>query len=200
MVITDKPSLQPMAASQRLPFGNVFAQAVSPVIPMLGDHCALNNSPSTEGASRALVQLSSAYARMVAAINLKLFNPDRIDEYIRRAEKRSGADMTDMEKDRLRRLAKTTDERVLRLLCLELRVGIPKKEEAEAERAFGQLLLARHDREALQRFMNDANADENLKAHVRAVLMLGQVEQWMSRYKQWKERLTPKIPFVFRNN
>ena len=48
--------------------------------------------------------------------------------------------------------------------------------------------------------MNDANADENLKAHVRAVLMLGQVEQWMSRYKQWKERLTPKIPFVFSNN
>jgi len=199
VIVADKPAL---ASAPLGRLANAFAQAAvsTPSVVFASADTMTKTAVMPEGAERALQQLNTAYQRMLSAINLRLFNPDRIEEYIRRAERRAGVDMTDLEKDRIRRLARSGDSRMLRLLCLELRVGVPKKEQADAERAFGQLLLARHDRPALQRFLDNPKSDDNLKAHVRAILMMGQVEAWMNRADEWKRRLTPKLPFIFSNN
>lgn len=133
------------------------------------------------GAERALQQLEVSYQRLIDGIQLEHFDPKRIETYIKMAEKRSGILMSDEEKGRLVQASQSNDEQILRLLALQLRVGIPRRLEKEALAAMGELMLNREDTSALKKFAQDASKDPNLQAYVRNLLMMNRVESMMAR-------------------
>ncbi len=150
-------------------------------------------------ATRALDNFTTSYTNLIDAIDIENFEPQQIEQYIRNAEARSGVTMRDAEKEQIRLLSKSNDEHVLRLLALELRVGIPKDVEKEALAAFGELILYRHDKETLQGFLDNPKNDPNLKAHIRTVLMMSKVENVMHGVDTTKRNIKAtieKVPLV----
>jgi hypothetical protein len=141
------------------------------------------------GTERALAQLESRYQAMVDGIQLKYFDPTKIEQYIRMAEKRAGMEMSDKERFRLIRLAKINNPQLLKLLALELRIGIPKRLEQAALASLGELMLHRDDEDALRGYLDDPSKDDNLKAYVRTVLMMNKTERWMAKVETAKATL-----------
>lgn len=154
-----------------------FQGLTLPVEPLAQDNVTSGDQRSAT--ERALARLEESYARLVDSINLSRFRPERINQYIARAEKQGGIPMSEEEKVRIRKLAETGDEKTLRLLALELRIGVPEKAEREALAALGELFLHRQDRITLEKFLADHHKDENLKAHVRTLLLVNRVENTM---------------------
>ncbi|MEB3288183.1 MAG: hypothetical protein VKJ04_11865 [Vampirovibrionales bacterium] len=141
------------------------------------------------GTERALQQLETRYQAMFEGIQLKYFDPNKIENYIRMAEKRMGMELSEKERIRLIQISKSKDPNILKLLALELRIGIPKRLEQAALAALGELLLQRDDEEALQAYLEDPTKDDNLKAYVRTVMMMNKVERVMARVENAKSTL-----------
>lgn len=142
--------------------------------------------PKASEVEKAFDELEKSYEKLLTSINLKAFNRSKIEDYLRLAEKRAGMEISEKEKLRLRKMAQSEDPKVLRLLALELRIGIPRKAEKEAMAALGQMMLYRQDRKSFEKFLAAPDKDENLKAYVRTIIMMNRVEDLMYRYENFK--------------
>ncbi len=141
------------------------------------------------GAERALQQFELAYQALLDGIKLEHFDPNKIENYIRLAEKRAGVDMSDKEKGRIRELVNTGDPDILKLVALELRVGISRKLEKEALAAFGELVIYHREQDALmQNFLSHPTKDENLKAYIRILIMMSRFERIMNSWHAMRDR------------
>jgi len=141
------------------------------------------------GAERALQQFEQSYQRLLDSINLEHFDANKIENYIRLAEKRAGVDMTELEKGRIRELVFTGEPEILKLVALELRVGISRKLEKEALAAFGELIIYHREHEALmQNFLSHPTKDENLKAYIRILIMMSRFERLLNKWQGFRDR------------
>lgn len=141
----------------------------------------------TTAAAQALEDLEEKYNALVESIDVEKFNPAYISRYIKRAETRRGAPYADHEKKRFREMAKSGNPHLIRLLALELRIGIPKKIERDALAAMGRLMLHRDQAEDLRRFLDQPDKDPNLRNWVQTMLAMNTVEQWMGTLQRWRE-------------
>lgn len=142
-------------------------------------------TPQKNATERALENFDVSYQRLMSGINIKAFNPEKIETYMKATEKRTGREFTKKEKDRIRRAAQSNNPDVIRLLALELRVGIPRKLEHNALAAYGELMMNRSDSQTLIRFAKKPTTDPNLKSHIETVIMMNRVEGTLSRIKEW---------------
>ncbi|MBK8189525.1 MAG: hypothetical protein IPK79_03660 [Vampirovibrionales bacterium] len=141
----------------------------------------------TTAAAQALEDLEEKYNALVESIDVEKFNPAYISRYIKRAETRRGAPYADHEKKRFREMAKSGNPNLIRLLALELRIGIPKKIERDALAAMGRLMLHRDQAADLRGFLDQPDKDPNLRNWVQTMLTMNTVEQWMGALQRWRE-------------
>ena len=142
---------------------------------------------------KALQELENSYSRLVNSINLNLFHPLKLNHYIHLAEKRSGKDYTDLEKEHMKLIVQSDNERALRLLALELGVGVPKKAERDAMSAMGALMLHRNNTQALETFLQKPGTDENIRSHVQLILMMSKFEKTVNRFDHWHRSIQKKF-------
>lgn len=184
---TQRPVFLPASPS----FGKTVNKTASkPWMPFSTPAATFQNRPTVSATEKAIEQLEVSYERLLQSINLKLFRPEKINQYIATAEKRSGTSFSEEEKQQIRLIAQSGDENSTRLLALELRVGIPKKSEREALAALGELMLHRHNTKVLEQFVEDPHNDENLKAHIKTILMVNKVESAMLKMDNIKRDLS----------
>ncbi len=151
-------------------------------------------APVETAVSKSLRQLDSSYNTLRESVDLKKFDPAKIDDYLRAAERETGVLMRDEEKAQLRQLAQSQDPNVRKLVALELRVGISEKAEAAALAAMGRLMLHRNQTQALQAYLQDDTKDPNLKAHVKTLLMMNRVEGVLHTYESTKRKVQSLVP------
>lgn len=144
--------------------------------------------PEVTAVERALEDFEEFYLRLLESVNVDTFERKYINRYIKRAENRRGAAFTKAERERFRDMAKSDNPEMLRLLALELRIGIPRRVERDALAALGNLMLYRDQDGAFKSFLSRPNKDPNLLAIVKTVSMTGQVEDWMGKVQELKER------------
>jgi hypothetical protein len=155
------------------------------------------NKREHEAAENALNELEEAYSEMVNSIDIEKINLEEnyVKGYITRSEKRRGGPYTKAQRNRFLQLAaqakENDDKELIRILALELCIGISPKMEKAVLASFGNLFI--HHRDAigvLKDFTNrDENkADANLIAYIRTLMMLNQVEGWMGRIENVKHR------------
>ncbi len=170
-----------VAANRRLPFQAQKSQVSIPPATFVS-----TANKQLRGAARALAQMEASYEKMIAGIKLEAFDPKKIEDYIRQSEKNSGVVLSEAEKERIRQAAKSRNDKMLRLLALELGVGVPLKHKKQVLYYLGELMINRQDKQALAAFINDPTKDENLKAHVKTVLLAGQVEEVLYKVESFK--------------
>lgn len=150
-----------------------------------------------EAAENALHELEEAYNEMVNAIDTDKINLEEnyVKGYITRSEKRRGGRYTKSQRNRFLQIAsqarETSDKELIRVLALELCIGISPKMEKAVHAAFGNLFI--HHRDAisvLKNFANRSEADSNLVAYMRTLMMLNQVEGWMERIETVKHKFS----------
>jgi len=164
---------------------NFFAQ-----VPPIGeprDNAEFDNSQRSTAGQVALEELEEKYRSLLESVRVENFNPKYISRYIISAEKRRGAPFTPAERKRIKEMATSKDPEVIRLLALELRIGVPRKIERDALASMGNLMLHRED-DALRQFLSSPEKDPNLVAYVKTILMMSHVETWMDRYNRWKRQ------------
>lgn len=176
--------------SDALPTANTApATSVAPTQPSALAFGFKHPVTQRNGAERALQQFEQSYQRLLDSINLEHFDPNKIENYIRLAEKRAGVDMTDKEKARIRELVFTGDPEILKLVALELRVGISRKLEKEVLAAFGELIIYHRENDALMmNFLGHPTKDENLKAYVRILMMMSRFERLLNKWQGFQDR------------
>lgn len=177
---------------QSIPKEQRLASAVDTISTMAsGKAEPLKNEPPKNETSveKALRQLDTSYTALKESVNLKKFDSAKIEDYFRLAEKRSGFPIPEADKAQIRELVKTQDPELLRMVALELRVGISEKAEKEAMAALGRLILYRENTKALQAYLLDPGKDQNLKAHVKTVLMMNRVEGALSSFESVKRKV-----------
>lgn len=138
---------------------------------------------------RSLRLMEESYQNLRDSVNLKKFDPQKIEDYIVKAEKRNGAVIDEADKVLYREWAKTGDPQILKALALELRVGISEKAEKEAMASLGRLVLHRSNTKELTEYMQMPDKDPNIKAHIRTILMMSRVEDVLSKYERVKRRV-----------
>lgn len=161
--------------------------AVQPVSQQKEDEAAFNSSDRPSAGRVALEELEEKYKSLLESVRVEKFNPKYISRYIASAEKRRGAPFTPAERKRIKEMATSKDPEVIRLLALELRIGVPRKIERDALAAMGNIMLHREDA-ALREFLCNPNKDPNLTAYVKTILMMSHVETWMDRYTKLKQQ------------
>lgn len=194
------PQLMPQSMPQPMSMPQAQAKVV-PSVPSqpVKQEMAKSDKPDFKNEppiQKALRQLEESYTNMKESINLKRFDAQKIEEYLMKAEKRTGLPYSDEEKGQFRQLAQSTDVEHLKLLCLELHVGISEKAEKEAMAAMGRLILHRNQTQALRAYMELPGKDPNLKAYIRTVLMMHKVENWMNTVEDVKRKVKRTVsPF-----
>lgn len=187
----------PQPAGNESTFSVARATTVQTVKPAVND-AALK---ATEKADKVdltkpttrLGAMEMAFQKLLAGINLKTFNPDKIDHYLALAAKR-GVNRTESEKKRLRALAKRAkagDSALLPFLALELDIGVPAKLRNALLASIGDVLInERHNEESLKAFLEDPSKPEFLKAHVKTIYYTNKVEDVLSRVDGVKHQLS----------
>jgi hypothetical protein len=149
--------------------------------------------PPETAIQKTLRQMEESYQNLKDSINLKKLDPQKIDDLIAKAEKRTGLPYSDVEKAQFREWVKSNNPELLKMVALELRVGISEKAEKEAMAALGRLILYRNNMKDLKLFLADPEKDPNLKAYVRTVLMMQKVEGVMSTVEGLKRKVKKSI-------
>jgi hypothetical protein len=180
------PSLQASPTTQP---AQELTQPKAPA-PARSDRAEFKNET---GIQKALRQLEESYVNLKESVNLKKFDATKIEEYITKAEKRTGLPYSIEEKEQFRQMAKVSDPELLKLLCMELHVGLSEKAEKEAMASLGRLILHRNQTDALKAYMDMPGKDANIKAYIRTVLMMHRVENWMNTVEDVKRKV--KKPF-----
>lgn len=163
-----------------------------------------NSSFSDEGkqqqhqqsaAQGAVDELEECYNDMLESIDIEKINLEEnyVKGYITRSEKRRGGKYSKAQRDRYldmaRQAQKTGDKEMVRLLALELCIGIPPKTEKAVMAAFGKVFIHhREENEVLQNFVEKSKVNPNLAAYMRTILMVNKVETWVGKYEEIKER------------
>jgi hypothetical protein len=186
------PVLQPLQSPQVVQPSNQAAELTTTKnsAPTKTDRAEFKNET---GIQKALRQLEESYVNLKESVNLKKFDATKIEEYITKAEKRTGLPYSVEEKEQFRLMAKSSDPDFLKLLCMELHVGLSEKAEKEAMAALGRLILHRNQTDALKAYMDMPGKDANIKAYIRTVLMMHRVENWMNTVEDVKRKV--KKPF-----
>lgn len=155
-------------------------------------------------AQTAMNELEECYNDMLESIDTEKINLEEnyVKGYITRSEKRRGGRYTKTQRQRYmdmaRQAQKTGDKGLVRLLALELCIGIPPKTEKAVMAAFGKVFIHhREETDVLKSFVNKANANPNLAAYMRTILMVNRVENWVGKYEEMKERVSRFIPKGF---
>lgn len=189
--VQSQPSQQPVAfpVAQPLQSPQELTQP-KPTAPTRTDRAEFKNET---GIQKALRQLEESYVNLKESVNLKKFDATKIEEYISKAEKRTGLPYSAEEKEQFRQMAKVSDPELLKLLCMELHVGLSEKAEKEAMASLGRLILHRNQTDALKAYMDMPGKDANIKAYIRTVLMMHRVENWMNTVEDVKRKV--KKPF-----
>ncbi|MBY0405303.1 MAG: hypothetical protein K2X66_15495, partial [Cyanobacteria bacterium] len=144
----------------------------------------------TESAiQKTLRQLDESYLQLKESVNLKKFDTNKLEDYILKAEKRSGIPYSPEEKMNFRQLTATGNTEMIKMVALELGVGVSEKAEKEAMAALGRLMVHRHQTKALQAFLNQPDKDPNLKAYVRTVMLTHKVESVLSKVEGFKRKV-----------
>lgn len=152
-------------------------------------------------AKAAVDELEECYNDMLESIDTDKINLEEnyVKGYITRSEKRRGGRYNKAQRQRYMDLArqakKTGDKELVRLLALELCIGIPPKTEKAVMAAFGNVFIHhREESDVLKSFVEKANVNPNLAAYMRTILMVNRVENWVGKYEELKERFTKFIP------
>ncbi len=149
-----------------------------------------------EAAENALKELDEKYSEMLDAIETDNINLEEnyVKGYITRMEKRRGGPYSKSQRQRFLAMARqareTNDKELIKILALELCIGISPKMENAVLAAFGNVFI--HHRDAtniLEEFAGGEKCNANLAAYAKSLMMLNRVEAWMGKVETVKHRL-----------
>lgn len=169
--------------------------------PVGGDQVDKSQRPQQQAVSstrHALRELGTAFGHLREAIDLDAFNPHEMAKYITAYEQRTGQLIDAGRREQLMQLAFSRNPQILQMIALELRIGFTKrtkKAERRAMMALGRLVLERDNIDELKAFLEDPEADDNVKAYVQTLVMMNQVETAVSRYQRLRERVRKLFSF-----
>jgi hypothetical protein len=137
---------------------------------------------------RALEGLKTSYADLKASVDLKQFQPQKIQQYFTEAERRLGVPLTIDDQERLLAWAQSGDEPLIRSAALELRVGVPIKAEKAFWESFGRLASGHQNINMIKAMIADPAQDPGLKAYLDNLIWLYRVQGLVKRYRKAQER------------
>ncbi len=149
-----------------------------------------------EAAENALKELDEKYNEMLEAIDTDSINLEEnyVKGYITRMEKRRGGPYSKSQRQRFLAMARqareTKDKELIKILALELCIGISPKTESAVLAAFGNVFIHHRDSTTiLEQFSEGETCNANLAAYAKSLMMLNRVEAWMGKIETVKHRL-----------
>ena len=185
---------RPSRTKKVSPFSAVGLSNIDAAIdPVDSVDLSIDREPPVSTTRLALDEFDEQYKTLLESVDVEKFDPAKIKRYIKRAETRRGAPFIESEKQQYHAMAQSTDANVLRLLAVELQIGVSrnfKKIKLDAEAAMARVILNRHDQDALKAFLDDPHRDPNMRDWVRTTLYLNRVEYWIKTVDDYKRRFT----------